>query len=140
MPCKLTRRRSRLAEDGVDGPAAADMRPLAAAVLHEVVVVATGVEQGVGKDGQAVEGALLVDALRDLRNGAVVPAEPSRLEAGIRAKGDLEDLTEQSGLVRQPLGTYAVDSEYLPADIPGGPKWINSPHGSITTALIASCV
>jgi hypothetical protein len=51
----------------------------AAAVGEDVLVVAAGVEQSVGQDGHTVEGSLLVDALRDLRDGSIVPVEPSRI-------------------------------------------------------------
>src|SRR5436305_1032056 len=69
--------RSLLAQQQVDDPAAADVRPGAATVRQDGLVVAAGVEQRVGQDGEAVEGALLVDALRDLRDAPVVPVKPS---------------------------------------------------------------
>ena len=46
-----------------------------AAMRQQRFVRATRVEQGVVKDGHALEGAVSVDAIRDTRNSAVVPAE-----------------------------------------------------------------
>ena len=40
-------------KDEVHRPAASGMRPFATAVLDQVFVLATGVEQGVGEDGKA---------------------------------------------------------------------------------------
>ena len=51
-----------LAEHQVHDPAAADVRPLAPAVAEDLLVGAAGVHQGVGQEGQAVEGPVLVDA------------------------------------------------------------------------------
>src|SRR5437016_3645198 len=48
-----------LAENQVHHPAAADVRPLAAAVGEDFLIVAAGVEQRVVKDRHSVEGALL---------------------------------------------------------------------------------
>src|SRR5262245_32416048 len=51
----------RLAEEEIDGPAAADVRPRPAAVGEDVGVGAAGVLQRVRQDRQPLEGPLLVD-------------------------------------------------------------------------------
>src|SRR5438874_2544513 len=77
---------SRLAEDQVQRPAAAHVRAVAAAMLDEFLVVASGVEQGVGQDGEAVEGALLVDAFGDAAHRAVIPSQDGGSESADRAE------------------------------------------------------
>jgi hypothetical protein len=61
------------------------MRPFAATVPDQRLVVATGVEQGVGEDGEAGvvqstrrQFAVLVGALGDAAYRAVVPGEDGR--------------------------------------------------------------
>jgi hypothetical protein len=56
---------STLAQNQIDDPAAADVRPFAAAVGEDFGVVATGVFQRVGEDREAVEGTVVVDCLGD---------------------------------------------------------------------------
>src|SRR5262245_48633515 len=56
--------RSSLAQDQVERPAPPDVRPRRAQVRQELGVGAAGLFEGVGEDGQAVVGPLLVDALR----------------------------------------------------------------------------
>jgi hypothetical protein len=70
-----------LTEQGIDNPAAANMRPFTATVVENVLIVAPGVLQGVGKDRQAVEGTVVVDGLGDPANCAVVPGEPCRVSS-----------------------------------------------------------
>src|SRR5262245_33122415 len=52
-----------LAEQQVNRPAAADMLARLAAVIEEVTVLAACLFQSIGKDWQALESPLLVDAL-----------------------------------------------------------------------------
>jgi hypothetical protein len=49
--------------------------------------------QGVGKNRQAVEGSVLIDALGDLPYRAVVPRQPSGIK-GDGAEGIAEDVTK----------------------------------------------
>jgi hypothetical protein len=51
------------AEQQIHDPAAADMLARLPAVVQDVGIIAAGVFEGVGEDGQAVEGAVIVDAL-----------------------------------------------------------------------------
>ena len=53
---------SGFSEYQVQGPAAFHMGAVAAKMGEEVLVVAPGVLQGIGQDGEAVESAVLVDA------------------------------------------------------------------------------
>src|SRR3954453_17546304 len=84
---------SRLAEQQVDGPAAADVRAGAAAVTQQVGVGAAGLFEGVGEDRQVVEGAVVVDLPGDRGYGAVVPGQPRGID-GDRAERVAEDLTK----------------------------------------------
>src|SRR5438477_2682646 len=68
-----------------------------AALGEDVGVVTAGVFQGVGKDGQAVEGPVVVDGLGELDQGGVVPDEPGRVD-GNGAEWVGEDFVEQSSL------------------------------------------
>ena len=87
------RRYSRLAEEEIDDPAAADVFAGFAAVAQDVGVVAADVLQRVRKDRQPVEGPLIVNALCDPANRTVVPREPSGVDAD-RAEGITEDAAE----------------------------------------------
>src|SRR5262249_54890080 len=89
---------SLLAEQQIDDPAAANVRPLATAVVQDLGVGAASFLQGVGDQHQpcAVEVtagklALLVSGLRQLRHGA---AEPRGI-AGNGSEGVAEDVIEK---------------------------------------------
>ena len=58
-----------LTECQADDPAAAHMRPIAAAMGDDLLAVATGVHQGVGEDRHAVEGAFVVDGPGQIDDG-----------------------------------------------------------------------
>jgi len=64
---------SRFAEEKVHHPATPDVWPWLPAVAEDVGIRAPGVFKGVGQDGQAVEGSLIVDGLGELWESAVVP-------------------------------------------------------------------
>jgi hypothetical protein len=73
------------------------MLPAATAVLQDVRVRAAGVGQHVRQHGEAVrieraggKGALLVDGLGQLQDGAAVPSRPG----GVDARGGAERVTE----------------------------------------------
>src|SRR5262249_19647385 len=84
-----------LAEQQVDDPATAHVLAWPAAVSEDVGVVTAGVLQGVSEDGQAVEGALVVDELGEVANRAVIPGEPGEVEGhGAKSQG-AEDVVEQ---------------------------------------------
>jgi hypothetical protein len=53
-------------------------------VAEDGGVGAAGVLQGVGEDGEAVEGPLLVDGRGELGDGAAVPREDGGGESGQR--------------------------------------------------------
>ena len=74
-------------------PSILDVRPRLAAVLKNVLVVSTGVFQGVGKDRHSVESTVIINALCDPPNGVVVPSEPCRVD-GDGTKGVAEDAPE----------------------------------------------
>ncbi len=57
-----------LAEEEINDPAAADVRPWTAAVFQDGGVGAAGVFEGVGEKGKAVEGMLVVDTSRQADN------------------------------------------------------------------------
>src|SRR5262249_15479578 len=89
---------SLLTKHQIDNPAAQDMWPFAPAVVQDVLVVTTGVGQGIGKYRHSVKGTLFVNALSDPGNHSSVPGEPSMVDddgaEGERAK----DVTEESNL------------------------------------------
>src|SRR5262249_24701464 len=94
----------------VDDPAASRVDGLLVPTMREdVFVVTPRVEQGVRQDGEAVEGPLLVDGLRDAPRRALVPPEDGSRKGGWRAEGVAEQATEQVGEVRpgQPLRGHA---------------------------------
>ena len=93
MPVRLL-----FAEQLIDHPATADVFAAAAAVLQHVRVVAAGFFQGVGENGQPVEGPLLVDGLCQVRDGAVVPGQLGRLESRRLAKRVTEEVAEEGCL------------------------------------------
>src|SRR5262249_47782208 len=72
--CRVRAVRLRLAEDEVHDPAAADVRPRPAAVVEEGGVGAAGDFQGVGEDGEALEGTFVIDALGQGDDGGREPA------------------------------------------------------------------
>ncbi len=63
-------------QNQIDHPAAADMRPRAPAVIENLAVGAAGVFQRVAKNWHDVIATIVVNRLRELRNGAVVPGRP----------------------------------------------------------------
>src|SRR5262245_3413427 len=79
----------------IDDPAAADMWPRPAAVRQDVGVVAARLCQRVSEDRQQVEAAVVVDRLREVADGAVVPGEPCRWVGNLGPKAVDEDIAEQ---------------------------------------------
>src|SRR5207237_950920 len=75
LPTRGQEVRLPFSEEEINGPAPSHVRPLAAAVSEQLLVVALGVEQGIGEDRQAVEGPLLVDPFGHAADGAIVPVE-----------------------------------------------------------------
>src|SRR5690349_7161420 len=90
--------RSLLTEDEVDDPAAADVRPRAAAVGQDGFVVAARVDERVGEDGQIAKPAVLGNALRDARNRPLVPCEYIGRDSGRGAERVPEDTPQDDGL------------------------------------------
>jgi hypothetical protein len=70
------------------------MRPRPTQVTEQLGVGAAGILQGVGEDGQAVEGALLVDGLREFLHQSSVQESPGRVDDG-RAEPVAEDIPRQ---------------------------------------------
>src|SRR4051794_6024168 len=91
--CSVISSGSALTKDGIDDPAPEGVRPLAPAVIQDVSVVAAGVDQRVGQDRHAVEGAVLIDPASELDDEAVVPGEPARSD-GDRAERVAGDVAE----------------------------------------------
>src|SRR5262249_39759420 len=94
-----------LAEDEVNGPAAADVGAWVAEVGQDLFAVAAGVEQGVGQEGetgvvQRAFGhlALFVDALGQPAHRATVPGQDDRVNGGPWAEGVAEEVAEQNHL------------------------------------------
>src|SRR5262245_47192542 len=77
----------------INDPAAADVRPRPAAVGEAGGVGAAGLFQGVGQDRQAVEGAVVVDGLRQLWDSAVLPRQPGGV-GNRRAEWVAENIAE----------------------------------------------
>jgi hypothetical protein len=71
-------------------------------VTEDVGVGAAGLYQGVGEDGQAVEGPLVVDGLGQPGNRAVIPGQPGWFN-GHRAKRVAEEVS-QNFTLQDPLG------------------------------------
>jgi hypothetical protein len=63
--------KSLLAQDEVPGPTSPDVRPLGPAVLDQFLVFTTGIEEGIGQDGETVKGPALVDGLGDPLHGVL---------------------------------------------------------------------
>jgi hypothetical protein len=87
------------AEDEINRPAAPDVRPGAAAVLDQVVVIAPGIEQGIGEESEegGVQSAfwqvsLVVGGLGEAKNRAIVPAEDSGRQGRRRMERIAEDV------------------------------------------------
>jgi hypothetical protein len=83
-----------LAQDQVHCPTASDVWPWLAAVGKDVCVMAPGFFEGVGKDGQAVEGCVAVDALGE---GHDFGRLPSVFDSD-RAKRVAEDVSQDEDL------------------------------------------
>src|SRR5262249_55273859 len=79
-------RGSGFAHQGIDHPAAAGVLPAAAAVGEEVRAAAAGLFEGVGEDGQAIEGALLVDRSGQFRYGPALPLQPRPIHGRARVR------------------------------------------------------
>jgi hypothetical protein len=105
----------------IHGPAPPDVRPLAAAVLDEGFIVATGVTQGIGEDTKSdvVQRslrhlALFVDRFSEARDRAVVPVEDGGRKwlrrRGERGHRNSHNVTEEVTLFLDfcPLGLSCV--------------------------------
>ena len=51
-------------QNQIDNPASSNMRPVATAVADYLVIVATGIQQCIGENGQSVEGKVFVKSSR----------------------------------------------------------------------------
>ena len=66
------------------------MRPFASAMGDDFLTVATGIHQGIGKNGHSVEGSFLVNGVGYIDDGG---CEPTRVD-GDGAEGVAEDVTK----------------------------------------------
>ncbi len=57
----------------IDDPAAADVRAITTAMIEDLRILAAGVLNRIGEDGHSVEGAVVVDSLRDADGGGGPP-------------------------------------------------------------------
>jgi hypothetical protein len=73
------------------------MRASTSTVLKNIGVRASGIFQGIGEDGKAVEGTLIVNGLSNAWKSAVVPGKDGGRDGG-RAEGVAEDVMEPAGL------------------------------------------
>ncbi len=67
-------RRLLLAQKQIHNPTSPHMRRLASAMGNERLIVATGIHQGIGKNGHSVEGSLVIYGLRKVDDGGREPA------------------------------------------------------------------
>src|SRR5262245_9276687 len=81
-------------KDEINRPAPSGMRPRAAAVLEQLLVVATGVEQGIGQDRQAVEGPLFVDVFGHPAYCTALPVQNGGKQGWRKMEGVAEDVTK----------------------------------------------
>jgi hypothetical protein len=62
--------------------------------------MATSVQHGVGKNGEAVEGSFFVDAFGYTANGAIVPGKDRGRKRMARTEWVAEDVAQQTGLAK----------------------------------------
>src|SRR5262249_6549027 len=75
-------------------PAAAHVLTGGMAVRQDRLVAAAGLFEGVTENGQALERALLVDRLSQVRNDTPIPRQPATFE-GRGTEGIADDIAEQ---------------------------------------------
>src|SRR5580700_5418724 len=66
----------------IDDPAAADVWPVAAAMVEDVRIAAPGFFERVGKNRHQIDAAVVINRLGEFRNGGVVPGEPIGMDCG----------------------------------------------------------
>ncbi|WP_157469202.1 hypothetical protein [Gemmata sp. SH-PL17] len=88
------------------------------AVIEDVIVITTGVLEGVGQDRHQVKGTILVNAFG---KGANDRGKPRRFECD-RTKGVAEDVTEQTGLKT----TFRLLAGFVKSNSPQSPARIHS--------------
>ena len=84
---------------------------------EDVRVGAAGVFEGVGQDRQVVEGAIVVDAAGDGRDGGVVPGEPG----GVDGDGAGSQVPRWPTSTRISFPDLPSQSSQLPASAPSRP-------------------
>jgi hypothetical protein len=82
-----------LSQNQIDDPAATDVFAGLTAVVEDVGVGAAGFFEGVGKHRETVESTLVIDTLREFRDGAIVPCKPSGPQNCYGAKGIAKDVS-----------------------------------------------
>jgi hypothetical protein len=96
----------RLAKDQIDHPAAAYMLACRAAMVKDFSVVTAGFFQGVGKDGYAVEGSVVVDGLGQLTDGAMARCQPSAFKGSWSKGKKTEDIAKNVCMLRPFLWSF----------------------------------
>jgi hypothetical protein len=83
------------------------MRSRTSEVIQDVGVVTARVFEGVGEDGQSIEGPSIVDTISEASDRATLPTEPERIAMNL-PKGVPNDIAKQAdkggvvGLVMRP--------------------------------------
>src|SRR5437764_15280639 len=82
----------------------------------QFLVVATGIEQGVGQYRQPVEGPLLVDAFGQAAHGAVVPGEDGSREGRRRAEGVSDEFLDEVQKVDSDVKSFDIQEQVSRAE------------------------
>ncbi len=111
-----------------------------AAVVEDVLVVAAGYFEGVGQDGKAVKGSVVVDALGQIDHRAVVPVEPCWVDMN-GAEGISVDVTDYISLARTFGSTNMIpDGTGVPRIVTGTTNGSSGVLGTMACAsLIVRC-
>jgi len=117
------------------------VRPITPAMDHQLLVLATGVQQGIGQDSEAGSVqrafghlAVVVNGLSDTRDGAVVPAEDGGRERRRGAEGIADDFSENARLP-VPLGCRRQRTTATSGRLPCPARTPASASGLCTPAI-----
>src|SRR5262245_30766698 len=77
---------SLLAQKQIDYPTSPHMLARLSQMVQDVGVVAAGIFEGVGKDGEAVEGPVTVDAFSNAAHRVIIPGEDGGRQRRRRAE------------------------------------------------------
>src|SRR5258708_7090553 len=96
-----------LPQQQIDDPASPNMRAIAPAMGDQLLVVAFGVHQGIGKNRHAVEGFLGIDGLGKINDGERFP---TRVD-GERLKRIAENVVDQGTLKLTFFFSFCIANE-----------------------------